>query len=352
MPARQAGSYYRVSGGRWGVRWYENGQRRHHSGFDSKSAARDYFGTVVRPRLDGLPAAPEPVTLREFSDRYVARYEAIRAPATVRALKWRLVRPLREFGDTPLDELRTAEIAAWEASLPPRFRHDVMRAFRMLGKAAVEWGYLTNNPAATGPNPAPAVLEREILTPAEVDGIAEEMGPTYGPAAIVGAWCYLRPSELLGLERRDLDLEAGLLHVRGTKTARSRRSVPGPLRARQALEGLPPRLDTRLLFPGPSGGVYRLDNFRPREFTWAVEAAGLPESVTLYTLRHSGLSWALAAGIPAVDVARFGGTSVTMLERVYHHLLVSSAESARARLDAFAAEQEENEDADEGLGVE
>jgi integrase len=63
--------------------------------------------------------------------------------------------------------------------------------------------------------------------------------------------------------------------------------------------------------------------------------------VTPYTLRHSGISWALAAGIPASDVAKYGGTSVTILERVYHHLLVSSAESARVRLDAFAAEQEE-----------
>jgi integrase len=84
-------------------------------------------------------------------------------------------------------------------------------------------------------------------------------------------------------------------------------------------------------------GRYELNNFRPREFAWAVVAAGLPESMTPYTLRHSGLSWALAAGIPAVDVARFGGTSVTMLERVYHHLLVSSAESARARMDEFLA---------------
>ncbi len=38
-----------------------------------------------------------------------------------------------------------------------------------------------------------------------------------------------------------------------------------------------------------------------------------------------------------------------MLERVYHHLLESSADSARVRLDAFAAGQEET---DEGLGVE
>jgi len=67
--------------------------------------------------------------------------------------------------------------------------------------------------------------------------------------------------------------------------------------------------------------------------------------VTPYTLRHSGISWALASGIPAVDVARYGGTSVTMLERVYHHLLVSSAEAARARMDAFMVTAEAAEGA-------
>lgn len=57
--------------------------------------------------------------------------------------------------------------------------------------------------------------------------------------------------------------------------------------------------------------------------------------MTPYTLRHSGISWALAAGIPPSDVARFGGTSVTMLERVYAHLLESSADAARQRMDSF-----------------
>jgi integrase len=58
--------------------------------------------------------------------------------------------------------------------------------------------------------------------------------------------------------------------------------------------------------------------------------------VTPYSLRHSGISWALAAGVPPSDVARFGGTSVTMLERVYAHLLESSADAARVKLDAFS----------------
>ena len=73
--------------------------------------------------------------------------------------------------------------------------------------------------------------------------------------------------------------------------------------------------------------------------------------MTPYTLRHSGLSWALAAGIPAVDVARYGGTSIGMLERVYHHLLTLSAESARARMDQFLAASTSAESG-EGLGVE
>jgi integrase len=130
----------------------------------------------------------------------------------------------------------------------------------------------------------------------------------------------------------DADAESA---ERGTKTARSRRTVPMPLRAAQALSALPPRLDTRLLFPSPQGGSYDACNWRRREFNWAREAAGLANEITPYTLRHSGISWALHAGIPASDVARFGGTSVTMLETRYHHLLSTSADSARSKMDEF-----------------
>jgi integrase len=215
--------------------------------------------------------------------------------------------------------------------------------------AAVAWEYLARNPAkATGKNARPAVVERAALEPADVDRLAGELRSPYDVAIIVGAWCYLRPSELLALERADID--GDVLHVRRTldgeggtkaqgKTRRSLRTVPLPLRARQALAELPPRLDTRLLFPGPSGAPYDACNFRRREFRWAAEAAGF-EGVTPYTLRHSGISWALAAGVPSSDVARFAGTSVTMLETTYHHLLETSADAARARLDAFAANAE------------
>jgi hypothetical protein len=47
------------------------------------------------------------------------------------------------------------------------------------------------------------------------------------------------------------------------------------------------------------------------------------------------MSWAFHVGVPASDVARFGGTSLTVLERVYAHLVSASTEAARARMDAF-----------------
>jgi integrase len=345
MPAEQAGSPYKTKTQGWGIRWFdENGKRRRQAGFSSESKARVWFRDSELPRMRG-GLVNEPLTLREFADRYIARYEADRSPVTVRSLRWRLVRPLDEFGDVKLSDLRTGEIAAWEATLPPRFRHDVVRAMRQVLDAAVAWEYLARNPAkATGRNVKPTIVERVALEPADVDKLAGEVRSRFAAAIVVGAWCYLRPSELLALERGDVD--GNELRIRRTldgmgglkssgKTRRSLRPVPLPLRAREALAELPPRLDTRLLFPATSGGPYDACNWRRREFKWAAEAAGF-EGVTPYTLRHSGISWALAAGVPTSDVARFAGTSVTMLETTYHHLLETSADAARQRLDAFA----------------
>lgn len=374
MPAEQKGSVYKTSGG-FGIRWFDEcGVRRRKAGFQSRSEARAWFWDVERKRMREGPR-PERLTLAAFTDRYLAWYSTSTSKRTgqtvsrlsVETLRWRLARPLELFGGRDLDDLRTGEIAAWESTLPPRFRHAVVRALRQVLDAAVAWEYLDRNPAkATGANPAPEVLERAVLEPRDIDRLAAELldndaedaarrenSRRWAAAIVVGAWCYLRPSELFALERRDIDTRAGVLHVRRTldhaggtkpsaKTRRSLRTVPLPARAAEAVDQLPVRLDTRFLFPGPAGGVHDLRNFRRREFDPAREAAGLAANVTPYTLRHSGLSWALAAGVPPSDVARFGGTSVTMLERVYAHLLEASADRARARLDAFGSFAQRN----------
>lgn len=80
------------------------------------------------------------------------------------------------------------------------------------------------------------------------------------------------PEELFALERRDLDLEAGVLsiervHSQGVlkdcrKSSRQRRRVPLRQRVVQALKSQPPRLDTPLVFPAARGGYIDGEKFR------------------------------------------------------------------------------------------
>ncbi|HSF60805.1 MAG TPA: hypothetical protein VLA69_03865 [Gaiellaceae bacterium] len=91
------------------------------------------------------------------------------------------------------------------ATLPPRFRYSVVRALREVLDAAVSCEYLERNPAkATGRNTVPEVVERLVLEPKDVEVIAGELRSPHDVAVIVGAWCYLRPGELLALERSDV----------------------------------------------------------------------------------------------------------------------------------------------------
>jgi integrase len=347
MPAEQRGSVYSTGKG-YGIRWYdEHGARRRKAGFKSRSEARCWFENVEKRRMRGEQVRPAPVTFREHADAYVEAHKVGRDENTIRVLKERLAYATRAFGETRLDELerRVPEIAAWTSTLPARSRYGIVQALRQCLDAAVRWGHIEQNPAKlAGRNPPPKPRGVDTFTAAEVEALAVELGPTLGPMIRFAAATGMRPEEYLALERGDIDRAAGVAHVRRTvvdgrakpygKTGGSAREVPLSSLAIAALDDLPARLDTRLLFPGLRGGHLSLRNFRKREWHPALDAADLRPR-RIYDLRSTFASEALAAGVSVFELARVMGTSVRMIERHYGTLLQGSAAAIRAKLDAY-----------------
>lgn len=107
-----------------------------------------------------------------------------------------------------------------------------------------------------------------------------------------------------------------------------------------ALDAMPPRIDTRLLFPGDRGGHLNLHNWRADHSTPAVKAAGL-EHRTPYALRHTFATFGIAAGVSLFELARFLGTSAEQIDKTYGHLLPDALNRTRGALDTFLAEPSE-----------
>jgi integrase len=345
MPADPRGTVVTLKDGSKAVRWRENGRRPQQSGFKNKTEAQRWFAVDVAPRL--RRGAPDPsITFDAFCHLFLERHGATIARRSKETLEERLAPARAVFGEWPLRELEEAtdDVAAWSATLGEGSRYRLMSAFRQALGAAQRWKYIASNPAVdAGSNPQPRVEELLPFSTEEVDALARELGPAYGALAVFAAETGLRTNEWVALERRDLDRAGRAATVQRRyadgvltpypKTARSRRRVPLTTRALDALNGIPPRLDTALLFPAAKGGHIGLDTWRAREWYPALDAAGIDRRGP-YHLRHTFATEALAAGISTFELARLMGTSIAMIDRTYGHLARDSEEAIRARLDA------------------
>ncbi len=337
MPAESKEQIRKLPSGKWQLRYYDRNGSRHSAGaFPSKSAARAHYRDVVEPELAGRVSARRDLTFTELVDTFLERHAKVTTPRTVRTLRERLQRPLKTFGEVPLADLdgMTDEVAAFVLTLPDRFRHPVMLAFRQTLEAGIRYGYMTRNPAKmVGPNPTPPPRPVRVFTPEELANLTDELDGKGAAAVRFAAATGLRPSEWANLERRDVDRRRSVVTVRGMKTLRSRREVPLTKVAGAALDAVPARIDSSFVFAATRGGPLDVENFRKREWGPAIEAAGITRPARLYDLRSTFASNALAAGLTVYELARIMGTSVRMIEQHYGALIDTAHDAILSRLE-------------------
>jgi len=183
-------------------------------------------------------------------------------------------------------------------TIPYGHRFEATQALRQTLARAVSWGMINRNPAKQGiENPQrPRVEQRPFESWDELQRLADRLGRHLGPVVLFAAATGLRPSEWLALEHRDIDRAARVVYVRRAyrngrikhpKTAASYRAVPLQAIALDALDALPRRTGSALLFPAPRGGYLDLHNFRYRDWKPAQRDLGIrPDPARIRSQAH------------------------------------------------------------------
>jgi integrase len=271
---------------------------------------------------------------------------------------------LPELGGIELGKLTPSLLRAWLSNLAtapgrrdqPLAAASVAQAYRTLNRvlaAAVDDELLGRNPLQGVKPPRPDTHDMRFLTHDEVATLAARIDARYRALVLVAAYTGLRAGELIGLRRRHVDLLHRTItvveqvqyingdhHVQAPKTTAGRRSVAVPASVMAALDEhlaayAEPGADG-LVFPAPTGGFLRLENFRRRVWQPAVAAAGVGP-LRVHDMRHTCASLAIAEGADIKVLQRMlGHASAALTLDRYGHLFPGQAQSVAERLDEKA----------------
>jgi integrase len=332
----------------WAYRYRLEGRgsaRPQVGGFSSRAEAQTALAKeLARLGSNGRAAT---ITLAELVDEYLELHQAERV--TIAKLRWLLGKATAVLGEKRLADLSPRDVYAWRLTIPEGHRFEATQALRQVLNRAVDWGLIDSNPAKLGIRNTPrrAREKRPFESWQQLEAVAAKLSPVYGPMVVFAAATGLRPSELFGLDRRDVDREVGVVYVRRafangrlkhTKTRLSNRAVPLQAKALEALDRLPPS-ENQILFPNAHSGRIDFRSYGRRHWKPAQKAAGVEPLRDLYDLRHTYATFALRAGVPVFAISRFMGSSIAMIDHHYGHLAHDSREHAVSLLDALALER-------------
>jgi integrase len=313
-------------------------------------------------RRRGETFAPAKVpTVNEYGPTWLDSQVALR-PRTREAYTWGLAHAYRHLGRLRVNEVRADDIA----ELIGKLRREGLAARSVTGvlgplsgmfNAAVRKGLRAGNPVAElRPTERPRSARRahRVLSADELRRLLAAAEEPWRLPLTVLALSGLRVSELLGLVWSDIDLDAGVLHVRAQlQRNTSERVEPKTPEAVREIDVLPELVAAlrrhklaspasgaeQFVFCNPAGHPLDHRALTRRGLDRAVKRAGLDEpgkpKITPHGLRKNYGSSLIAAGedIAAVSAA-LGHADVAITLRVYTRAVdrAARAERTRARL--------------------
>jgi integrase len=237
------------------------------------------------------------------------------------------------------DVVTAADVRDWWARLPgdrPTWRAHAYRLLRAVFNSAVDDELVAASPCRIRSGGA-SKREREVrpATLAELESIVESMPGRYRAAVLLAAWCALRFGELTELRRSDVDLTAGVVHVRRAVVHVDGNDIVGPPKSAAGVRtvAIPPHVlpilqehlggigssRTALLFPSERDPQSHLAlSTLARHFDKAREAAGRPD-LRWHDLRHTGAVLAAQAGATLAELQGRLGHSSVAAALVYQH---------------------------------
>ena len=337
---RHFGNVRRFSSGRYqAAYWYDGRRHVAPSTFRSKADANAFLDAVSASIGRGDWVDPElgRISFARYAELWLAQRTDIRA-RTKEYYSWLIKnRLVPTFGQRELAKTSPVEVRAWYAELAadtPGVARSAYRLLKAIFNTAITDDLILKNPCRVKGGGTDRVTERRIPDVNQVAALTQAVPEQYRAAVIVAAWGTLRRGEVLGLERRDVDLVAGTVRVErtlhefhdgsldlGPTKNGAPRKVYLPSYVLPALEDhlrrfVGPERDAPL-FTGSTGERLRPSNF------WVIwetarRRAGLTW-VRFHDLRHFAATMFAARGASTKEIMSRGGwKSVAMVVRYEH----------------------------------
>lgn len=364
-----AGTVRKLPSGRYQARFHGPDGQRHsaHHTFETKMDAVAWLNLQEENLRNGKWEDPKTLkiggtlTLNGFFQQWMADQDRIRETTRDHYEYMWTTKIVDSIGTQVITGITEDDVKKWRQRLNPAFpvvRVQVYALLRQILKAAVDAKIIPANPAPIHSFPPVEPREEIILSPAEVIELAENMPPRYRALVYVSAWCALRFGESAGLERRDIDLDARLIHVRRNmvRTKSGKKVHPPKSRAGRRKVTIPSHILAiisehldEFVAPEPTakvfgsahndGGVLAPSTLY-KVFYPARERIGYP-TMHWHDLRHTGGTMAAQAGGTLREIQdRLGHSTVAAAMRYQHSTETRQAELAE-KLAALADIKEE-----------